>query len=43
MVKAKKITMYEVKCPNSECGRMILTGKEFDIQCRGCGKKFDLT
>lgn len=29
-----------VKCPH--CKREVVTEKKSDIQCRGCGKRFDL-
>jgi len=40
VVKARKITVFEVKCP--KCGKIIKTEKEENIQCRNCGERFDL-
>lgn len=40
MSKVRKITVNEVECP--KCGRKIKTEKTEDIQCRDCGKRFDI-
>jgi len=37
-----KMARQIVKCPNKKCGREIVTEKKIDIQCRGCGQRFDL-
>ena len=31
-----------VTCPTKGCGREIVTSKSTDIQCRDCGKRFDI-
>jgi len=42
MVKARKIIINEIKCPNTKCGKTIRTEKIKGVQCRHCGKRFDL-
>lgn len=40
MVKGKKRICYDANCP--ECGKSIHTEKTESVQCKGCGKRFDI-
>lgn len=42
MAKAKEVKVYKVTCPNPKCNRSFVTSKQKDIQCFGCGLRFDL-
>jgi len=39
-IKPKVIKLIEVNCPI--CSHVIRTEKSKDIQCYGCGRRFDL-
>ena len=39
MTKAKELVMHEI---THDCGHKFKTTKTKDIQCYGCGKRFDL-
>jgi hypothetical protein len=39
MTKVKEITIREI---THDCGHIIKTAKTKNIQCYGCGKRFDL-
>ena len=39
LTKVKEITMKEI---THDCGHTLKTAKTKDIQCFGCGKRFDL-
>ena len=41
-IKVKEIKLFQVTCPNPDCNRTFKTEKEKDIQCFGCGNRFDL-
>lgn len=38
-MKVEKVTLNKVKCPN---GHDVVTSKTKNIQCKKCGKRFDL-
>lgn len=39
LMRKETITIYKVTC---DCGHEIKTSKKKNIQCRSCGKRFDL-
>jgi len=40
MVKGNKTICYDVNCP--ACKKPIHTEKKESVQCKGCGKRFDI-